>query len=337
MTLGEHLEELRSRMIRLLVGLLVGAVVCFVFRDRLMQVLLGPTFAVLRKTGMGSELVALDPMEPFMTTLKTSVIVGFILSAPYGLYQIWAFVAAGLYPREQRFVRRFVPVSIALFLFGCVFFLVLVMPALMNFLIYFMRTVPSFDPGGWLFGDRFVEVRPAIPAGPTTQTAAHEPRVATYEEDPADPPDGAQWINRRRHELRFRLGNQTYAVPIRPADQENTIRPTFSMRNTIDFTMQMAASFGIGFQVPVVVAFLATLGIASVETMARSRRVTWFVMAIAAAVFTPSTDPTTMLLLLIPMALLFEAGLFAARLIEKRKAEEGAADDRSRTGDEEMR
>jgi sec-independent protein translocase protein TatC len=60
--------------------------------------------------------------------------------------------------------------------------------------------------------------------------------------------------------------------------------------------------------------------------MGKSRRVTWFVMSIAAAVFTPSADPTTMLLLLIPMALLFEAGLFAAKLIEKRKAEEDAAE-----------
>jgi len=263
----------------------------------------------------------------FTMQMAASFGVGFILSAPYGLYQIWAFVAAGLYPREQGFVRRFVPVSIALFLAGCAFFLVIVMPALMNFLIGFMQTVPSFDPGGTLFGNRFVEVRPAIPANPTTLPTTLPSNLPAFEEDPPDAPNGSLWVNLTRHALRIRIGGGTYTIPIKPADQENAIRPNFSMRNTIDFTMQMAASFGVGFQVPVVVAFLATLGIASAATMAKSRRVTWFVMSIAAAVFTPSTDPTTMLLLLIPMALLFEAGLFAARLIERRKAEQDAAED----------
>ncbi|HON68712.1 MAG TPA: twin-arginine translocase subunit TatC, partial [Phycisphaerae bacterium] len=81
-----------------------------------------------------------------------------------------------------------------------------------------------------------------------------------------------------------------------------------------------AAAFGIGFQVPVVVAFLAVLGIFSADEMARFRRHVILIMAIAAAVFTPSPDPFSMMLLLLPMVGLFEAGLFVARRIERSRA-----------------
>ena len=326
MTLGEHLEELRSRMIKLLIGLLLGAIICFVFRDRLMQLLLGPTFAVLRRRELVPELVALDPLEPFMTTLKVSVILGFMLSAPYGLYQIWAFVASGLYQREQRFVRAFVPVSISLFMGGALFFLFIVLPVLLNFLIGFMEVVPSFDPAGNLFGDWLGGAPTVVATAPATTQEAPAASIRVLELDPADPPEGSLWINAKEHELRMRMSNETRVIRTAPLDRPNMIRPNFSMRSTIQMTLQMAAAFGVGFQVPVVVAFLATLGIASAETMGKSRRVTWFVMAICAAVFTPSGDPGTMLLLLIPMGILFEAGLIAARSIEKRKAAERAAD-----------
>jgi len=327
MTLGEHLEELRSRAIKLLIGLLAGFIICFTWRNRLMQLLLGPTFAVLRKHGLGAELVALDPMEPFMTTLRTAAILGFILSAPYGLYQIWAFVAAGLYKHERRFVNRFIPVSITLFMSGSMFFLVIVMPIMLNFLIGFMETVPSFDPGSMLFGDRLVPSKPPIVSSRPAVPYPNTPGIPVLDTTPDTIPDGFVWIDAKTRELKIHAGNETLVVVTKPETTMNTIKPTFSMRNTIDFTLQMAASFGIGFQVPVVVAFLATVGIASSEKMAKSRRMVWFVMSIAAALVTPSPDPGTMLLLLVPMILLFEAGLLAARTIEKRKAARQAAEE----------
>jgi Tat protein translocase TatC len=324
MTLGEHLDELRSRAVRLLIGLAVGFFVCFAWRERLMQVLLGPTFAVLNKRGLGSELVALDPMEPFMTTLKTAAIMGLILSAPYGLYQVWAFVAAGLYKHERVWVQRFIPVSITLFMTGAIFFLVVVMPILLTFLVGFMDTVPQFDPGSSLFGDRFVPSVAQLKVTTTHPTTA--PTIPVLDAEPADAPPGYVWLDAKTREIRVRTDNESLAIPTKPAGRTNTIKPTFSMRNTIDFTLEMAASFGIGFQVPVIVAFLAAVGIVSAEKMSKSRRITWFVMSIAAAIATPSADPTTMLLLLIPMAFLFEAGLVAARRIEKRKAQREAAE-----------
>jgi len=120
---------------------------------------------------------------------------------------------------------------------------------------------------------------------------------------------------------------ETYVLAARPAEQQNVIRPNWTLRDTIELTLEMAAAFGVGFQVPVVVAFLATVGIFSASQMAKSRRMVWFVMSIAAAVVTPSPDPGTMMLLLVPMCLLFESGLYAARKIEKRRAAAAAAQD----------
>ncbi len=325
MTLGEHLEELRSRLIKLLVGLFVGASLCFYFRERLLQVLLGPTFAVLRGHGLAPELVALDPLEPFMTTLKVSIIIGFILSAPYGLYQVWAFVAAGLYRRERRFVHRFIPVSIGLFMTGAVFFLFVVMPAMLSFLIGFMHVVPTFDPTTVIGQGLIPRIAPIASPPPTTQAGLSLP-IPVLDRDPIAPSSGTLWIDRASHELRIRIGDRTCVLTARPAEQQNVIRPNWTLRDTIQLTLQMAAAFGIGFQVPVVVAFLATLGIFTAAQMGQSRRMVWLVMSIGAACVTPSPDPGTMLLLLVPMCLLFEGGLLAARLIEKRRAEREAAE-----------
>ncbi len=325
MTLGEHLEELRSRLIKLLIGLAVGAGVCFYWRDRLMQILLGPTFSVLRRKGLAPELVALDPLEPFMTTLKVSILIGFILSAPWGLYQIWAFVAAGLYKRERRFVQQFIPVSIVLFMTGALFFLFVVMPMMLFFLIGFMEAVPAFDPAS-IFGDRLIPRIAPIAASSVTTQPILTSSIPTLDHDPVDPPSGAMWLDRETHEIRIRVGNETRVLASRSAERQNTIRPNWTLRETIQLTLEMAAAFGIGFQVPVVVAFLATVGIFSAAQMAKSRRMVWFVMAIASSIVTPSPDPGTMMLLLVPMCTLFEGGLLAARLIEKRRAREAAAE-----------
>ena len=86
------------------------------------------------------------------------------------------------------------------------------------------------------------------------------------------------------------------------------------------FILQMAAAFGGGFQVPVIVALIATIGVASAKQMAKARKYVWFGIAVAAALITPTPDATTMMFLMVPMVLLFEAGLIAARIIEKERA-----------------
>ncbi len=325
MTLGEHLEELRSRLVRAMVALVVGAAVCLGFKDYIVAFLCAPMFAALARHGLDTRLVALSPMEEFITDLKVSLILGFIITAPYSLAQIWGFIAAGLYPHERKWVRSFVPVSIGLFFAGAVFFQIFVMPMMLNFFVGYRAELPGVgNYASWFLpGPSAALVLPATSRPAEWQAADRPPAsMPAFQDDPADAPEGTAWVNLKAGELRMRLGDKIFTVArLKESGQHPRVEQQPRLTEYVLFTLQMAASFGIGFQVPVIVAFLAAVGIARAADMARFRRHVYFGMAIAAAVITPSPDPGSMLALLGPMALLFEAGLWAARAIEARRGE----------------
>ncbi len=323
MTLGEHLEELRSRLVRAMVALVVGAAVCLGFKDYIIAFLCAPMFAALARHGLDTRLVALNPMEEFITDLKVSLILGFITTAPYSLAQIWGFVAAGLYPHERKWVRSFVPVSIALFFAGAIFFQIFVMPMMLNFFVGYRAELPGVgNYASWFLpGPPADRILPATSRPGEWGSAGPIPAsMPAFQGDPADAPEGMPWVNLAAGELRMRLGDKTFTVArLKESGRGPRVEQQPRLTEYVLFTLQMAASFGIGFQVPVIVAFLAAVGIARPADMARFRRHVYFGMAIAAAVITPSPDPGSMLALLGPMALLFEAGLWAARTIESRR------------------
>lgn len=319
MTLGEHLEELRTRLIRAIAGLLVGALVAYVFVEYLVAFLTWPIFAVLRAHGHEPALTVLNPAERFITDLKTAFIVGLILSAPYSLNQIWGFVAAGLYPHERRWVRGFAPVSIGLFFVGASFLLVIVSPLLMNFLLTYGSEVPDIAKvmPRWLVPA--ARIQPIATTQPEAKWPTSQP-FAAFEQDPEAPPQGVPWINLTEHEVRIAYDGQTYRISnLRSIERKNRVIPELRIGEVIPFVLHLAAAFGIGFQVPVVVAFISAIGVATADEMAKFRRYVWFGMAVGSAFITPP-DIISMLFLLVPMAALFEAGLIAGRLIEKRRA-----------------
>lgn len=91
--------------------------------------------------------------EAFMTYMKVSLGVGFILSSPWVLYQIWLFVAAGLYPHERKYVHRYLPLSVGLFLGGAIFCYFAVIPFVLDFLFSFNTWLglrPELKIGGWI-------------------------------------------------------------------------------------------------------------------------------------------------------------------------------------------
>ena len=119
MTLGEHLEELRLRIILALIGLAAGMVVGLVFGNNILHYLRQPYEQIYAS----AELVALKPAEGFSCYLRVSLLAGLVLSSPWMFYQFWMFVSAGLYPRERRYVLFAVPFSSVLFIGGAAFFL----------------------------------------------------------------------------------------------------------------------------------------------------------------------------------------------------------------------
>lgn len=134
MSLGDHLEELRTRLLLALLGLLVAFVVCLFFGKYIITFMKAPYTAVV---GGQAELTTLKPAEVVVSYIKICLISGLIISSPWVFYQIWMFVAAGLYSHEKRYVRMAVPFSAALFVIGALFFVFIVAPLCMRFFIKF--------------------------------------------------------------------------------------------------------------------------------------------------------------------------------------------------------
>jgi sec-independent protein translocase protein TatC len=142
MSLGDHLEELRLRLILAILGLVAGLVVCLFFGGYLLRLIAAPYAAAMEKANLEPVLLAIQPAEKFIVYFKTSLLFGLILSSPWVFYQLWAFVSAGLYPKERRYVRRIIPISVLLFIAGSFFFIKVVAPMAMMFFINFN---PVFD------------------------------------------------------------------------------------------------------------------------------------------------------------------------------------------------
>jgi sec-independent protein translocase protein TatC len=138
MTLGEHLKELRGRLLRAVIALVLTMVGAFVFYEEIWAFAREPfVVAVSRQGSAHATLQAIKPGEGFFQVTKLCFLAGLVVSSPYVLAQLWGFVSAGLYPSERRVVRLFFPISIGLFLLGCVAAYVLLIPCALAFLIGF--------------------------------------------------------------------------------------------------------------------------------------------------------------------------------------------------------
>ena len=124
MPLMDHIRELRNRVVKMALALAAGMVVGFIFFDPVWRVIERPlcSATIRGHTGcqtLGVNQLALDgPLDSFYLRVKVAVIVGVILSSPVWLYQIWAFVAPGLYAREKRWGYLFLGTAVPLFLIG---------------------------------------------------------------------------------------------------------------------------------------------------------------------------------------------------------------------------
>lgn len=126
-----HLAELRDRLLRAVLAVVLVLFALIPFANRLYTLLAVPLVAALPE---GAQMIAIDPASPFFTPLKVAFLVAVLLTAPYILFQIWAFVAPGLYQREQRLAIPLLVSSCLLFYLGCAFAYFLVLPVVFTFL-----------------------------------------------------------------------------------------------------------------------------------------------------------------------------------------------------------
>jgi sec-independent protein translocase protein TatC len=239
MTLVEHLEELRRRILICIVAVVLGSVVAFIFREQILHVLTLPlppdSVGLSTKPGTQYNLVVLGVGEAFTVFLKLSVAAGICLAAPVLLYEVWAFVSPGLTRRERRWAGPFVLIGLVLFLVGLA-------------VGYFTLRFP------------------------------------------------VQWL------INFGQGDFLELVT---AD------------NYFTFVAFFMLAFGIVFELPLVLTFLAQIGTLSSRTLRRKRAVALVVLWILSTFLTPGSDPYSPLVLGTAMTFLYEISIILIRVTGK--------------------
>ena len=308
MTIGEHLEELRWRLILGVIGLFVALIGCMTFGERVITIFCAPLIKGLQHHHISPQLTMRALTEGFMTYLQISVICAFILAGPWIIYQLWLFVAAGLYPHERKTVTKYIPLSIALMVTGVLFVYFVVLPLTIEFFLSFSSAIPL--PAG--YQSPVVHVKPDL-----------LPKAAIVHGDPSNPPEGAFWFNDLEQRLKIKLHNEVRVLPFGP---ENLLTPLISLDDYINFVLMFMLVFAVAFQLPLVQLALVRVGIVEIQFLKKQRRLVYFIMAAVAAVIAPGDVVTSMLALLIPLLILYEFGIWLAQWGEKqRQREEGAA------------
>jgi sec-independent protein translocase protein TatC len=239
-TLISHLLELRDRMMRMSIALLVVFLPCAYFGNDILVFLAEPLKSALPA---GSALVSTDVMGVFTAPFKLGFYVALAIVMPYLLFEIWGFVAPGLYKNEKRFAGPLVFSSIALFYGGMAFAYFFVFPNVFKFLV-------------------------------------------------AITPKGVQMMT--------------------------------DIGKYVSFAMMMFISFGIAFEVPIVVILLVLTNMVTVEKLTASRGYVIIGIFLVAAIITPTTDAISQLAMAGPMWLLFEIGVIIARSISRKRVPEAA-------------
>jgi len=249
MPLMEHIRELRNRVMKIILAVLVGAIIGWFFYARIWHFIQTPYCKVPQPHSLvayagkhSCPLYVNGLFDAFFLKLQISIAVGVILAAPVWLYQLWAFMAPGLYRRERRWAYYFVGAALPLFAIGA--------------------TVAYF----------------AMTKG-----------------------------------IHFLLGQ----VPV-------GVTALITINTYLSYAGAMLALFGITFELPLVFVLLNLAGVLTHERFRKWRRMIIFLIFAFAAVFTPSPDPLSMLLLALPCLVLVEASEVFAWVHDRRKARAGS-------------
>lgn len=244
MTFWEHLEELRRRIFRAILAFFIGAGISWYFKEKLLLIITQP-FVSGWNTNVASKpsLHFPAPASLFLAYVKIAVLGGFVLSLPIILFQLWAFVAPGLYAREKRFAIPFVVASCGLF------------------------------AGGAYFGWRF--------AFPTA--------------------------------FEYLLGLASV-----PADSPLLVEPTVMIEEYLEFIIQALVGFGVVFEIPVVVFFLAWAGLINHTHLIKFWRYFIVIAFVLGAILTPP-DPLSQLMLAGPLCLLYGISIGVAWLVHRSR------------------
>lgn len=293
MPLGQHLDELRRRILFSMYGLVPILCVALYFGKPLLQIVIAPVEKALISSGQSPHLISTAPFETFNTYFKVSLIASVLIGAPWILYQLWLFIAPGLYDRERRFVYFLLPLSFVLTMAGVAFFYYVILPIILHFLITFQAGVGTSGPAA----------KP-IPEGIVL------PTLPVFNYDPTGAPEGSLYLNEELQQLRVVLKDGK--VLSMPLTLGTGVRPDYRVSETVSMMLLLSLAFAVGFQMPVVVLVLGWARIVSIEFLTKNRKYALFFCSIVAALLTPA-DPFSMLLMMVPLYGLYELGILLLR------------------------
>ncbi len=316
MSFGDHLEDLRRRIVFALVGVVPIFCVAFAFGRPLLSLLIAPARAALIAGGQASALLATGPFETFGTVVHIAFVATVLLGSPWMLYQLWKFIAPGLYEHEKRFVHILIPFSGILVVVSVVFMYLAILPVVLAFFIGFSAKIDAPSP-------------PTAPVPPGIVL----PQFPVLNRDPAPAEPGTAWINNELKQLRIAVPDADGVISIKSVEivDGQGIVQQYRISEYIKTLLNLALAFGIAFQTPVVVIMLGWVGILDPKAMTKYRKHAIGACTVVGAILTPA-DPVSMMLLAIPLYALYELGLFilrvlpAEKVIGRRKEPAGAGD-----------
>jgi sec-independent protein translocase protein TatC len=242
MSFLEHLEELRRRIIWSVLYVAIGFGVCWTYSKQIFLWMQRPIATALANNHLDTQLVYLNPTEPFNMYMKIGLMAGVFLASPFILYQVWAFISPGLYRNERRYVLPFMFSTVGLFLAGGYFGYRIVYPAALNFLV---------------------------------QTG-------------------------------------------------EGLKPVITIGEYTDLFMTIILGLGVVFEMPILVFFLALMGMITPGWMWRNLRYSILVIFIIAAILTPTTDIMNMCVFAAPMVVLYILSIGVAWLVHPKRRKKRA-------------
>ena len=297
MSIGDHLEELRRRIFLGIAGFIPAALVCLLMGRRILSILCRPLLRAEQRFDINPQLSSLQISDAFMVYMKVSVIAATALAGPWILYQLWKFISAGLYPAERQYVTRYIPLSIALLFCGMAFVYWVVLPFSLQFFIGFTTEFP-LDLPAVVSVDR---------AAATTQPTF----VQAVAGNPAHPVEFQMWFDTLQRRLKIFVNGNVRVVPFGP---DSLLTTSFTLPDYLSLVMQLLLTFAAAFQLPIVVMALARIGLVEIATFQHWRRYVYLGLSMVAAGLAPGDVVTATIALLVPLILLYELGIFLAKM-----------------------
>jgi sec-independent protein translocase protein TatC len=262
---AEHLRELRIRLWRSIVAYIIAIFVCWGFWRPLFALLVKPLVVTMQAAKLPVKLIAISPTEPLWVPMKLSMLAAVFVASPVIFWELWKFVAPGLYAREKRYALPFVISSVIMFVGGAAFAYFVILPIAYPVLLGFAKG--NLSQINDLFG-----MKVNIAMGPAV-----------------------------------------------------TIEPSLTLDNTFGFSIKLLLGCGLIFELPLLITFLAGIGVVTHRSLWRFNRYAIVLSFIIGALITPGPDVMSQILVSVPLVGLYNISIFIAWIITRRREKRAAA------------